>query len=480
MLKTLLTPALSIFLFTACSDFGSSSASGDFGATPGGVKDLRHARDLVANGKVPPADAILPEAMFAEHDLPLEGAPCDQPLCLRAAAGMSPDLDGNTRGYAQIGLSSNIDPATWVRPATSYIFTVDVSGSMGWDHKDIERPSAGFLARKALHGLVEQLREDDSVAIVTYGDSAEVAVPLHRVSNKEPLHAAIDKLRTNGSTNMEAGVRLALKTATTAAAGERRIVLFTDEQPNVGATSPSEFERLLAGAADEGIFSSVLAFGVGIGSEVMRGMSAVRGANAFSMTQDKDVTTFLADDAPYFSTPIAHSLEVTSSCGAPWQIEKGYGFPKASDEAKADLRVASVFLSKKRGALLVSLRSAEPADVYSQFSLSYRTPAGEVVATQLDANWSRSSNDASGRGFAQPSVARTTAMALLTETMHTALGSYNSDPATSEALLDKAHTRFAADVQAIGGTELDNEVAFSEALLKLVKARAPQGTFYGP
>src|SRR5678815_624554 len=108
-----------------CSGVGN----GDFGATPGGVKDLHLARALVAKGQIPPADALLVEAMFAEHDLGLAGLPCDRTLCLRAAAGFAPELDGTARGFAQVGLSSTIDPATWQRPSTTFVFTVDVSGA---------------------------------------------------------------------------------------------------------------------------------------------------------------------------------------------------------------------------------------------------------------------------------------------------------------------------------------------------------------
>src|SRR5262245_411561 len=68
-----------------CGGGYSAGGGGDFGATPGGVKDLHLARALVAKGMVPPADALLVEAMFAEHDLGLEGAACDRTLCLRAA-----------------------------------------------------------------------------------------------------------------------------------------------------------------------------------------------------------------------------------------------------------------------------------------------------------------------------------------------------------------------------------------------------------
>src|SRR4051812_3016659 len=100
-------------LLSAC---GGDGGGGGMGATVGGVKDMRLARDLIGRGMVPPSDAILVEAMFSEHDLPLAGPPCERTLCLRSAAGFAPELDGTGRGFVQIGLSSAVDPATWQRP----------------------------------------------------------------------------------------------------------------------------------------------------------------------------------------------------------------------------------------------------------------------------------------------------------------------------------------------------------------------------
>src|SRR5262245_41852193 len=153
---------LYLLLVCAIGCGGGGGYGGDFGATPGGVKDLHLARELIAMGMVPPADALLVEAMFAEHDLPLEGAPCARTLCVRAAAGFAPDGGGQPRGYAQVGLSSTIDPATWERPSTTFIFTVDVSGSMGWG----SGTTPGEMSRRLMNELTDQLQPDDQVAIV--------------------------------------------------------------------------------------------------------------------------------------------------------------------------------------------------------------------------------------------------------------------------------------------------------------------------
>ena len=314
---------LIVILVSACggsdiADFGyGGGPGGGFGATPGGVKDLRLARELIAAGQVPPADALLVEAMFAEHDLGLDGAACSTTLCLRGGAGFAPEIDGTPRGWAQVGLSSSIDPNTWTRPSTTFVYVVDISGSMQWGSIDDQHPPASQLARATLHALTDQLRADDRVALVTFGTTAATPFGLHGggADDRNAVHAAIEALGEGGSTNMEAGMAMGYDVGHSALGTTQqvRIIVFTDTQPNVGASQPSDFETAVAAQADAGIHTTVLDFGLGIGAEVMRGMAALRGANAYTMTRLADVDDFIANDSPWFTTPIAFDLHVDTT-----------------------------------------------------------------------------------------------------------------------------------------------------------------------
>ena len=171
-----------IFTLTSlggCSGLASSSLSGagvgsgsEFGATTGGIKDMNFARELIKNGRVPPAEAFLVEAMFAEHDLPLTGAPCATRLCLRGALGLAPTLSGEQSGWVQVGLSSTVDPETFARPPLSAIFTVDVSGSMGWDYKT----QSGDYVRAA--ALADRLQTSMNLAVGSALASIGLTIPL--------------------------------------------------------------------------------------------------------------------------------------------------------------------------------------------------------------------------------------------------------------------------------------------------------------
>lgn len=473
-----LVASLVLAATAACAGLDAGSGPGDFGATPGGVKDLRLARGLIERGQVPPPAALLVEAMFAEHDLGLAGQPCASVLCLRGALGVAPGADGEPRGWLQVGLSSTIDPATYRRPATTFIYTVDVSGSMGWGYGD-NRP--GELSRALLRGLAPRLTSADQAAIVTYGSSVSTALAPVRGDEQARIAAAIEDLHEAGSTNMEAGLNRAYelgRAARAAGRGNVRIVLFTDVQPNVGATTPTEFDRLVSAGAAEGIGLTVLALGTGIGPEVLQSIADQRGGNAFSLVEPADVERFLADEDPWFAAPIAFGLQVGVRTGGAVAIDEPFGFPAGFAE-EPRFKVESVFLSRRKGALLVSLVGDALDPLAVELDLSYLDTDGTVRRSTIPLARDGAALDERGHWFAQPATARTVALALLTRAMHDAADAYQTDHGAAVAILAPAVERFAADAAALGADDLPVEERLARALLALMEADAPQGTLYG-
>lgn len=473
------------------------SSSGDFGATVGGVKDMKLARALVAEGNIPPPEAFLVEGMFAEHDLPLDGDPCNEIFCLRAAAGTAPTLQNAEAGWVQLALSSNINPNTYTRPNAALIAVVDVSGSMGFGYGDHGTP--GEMSRAVLEQIGAQLTRDDVFAMVTYGSNSQVALEPVRGDEQNTIQARIADLHEDGSTNMEAGMRVAFDLAQRIKnehpeLDDVRALLFTDAQPNVGITDSNSFSAMAAQAADNGVSLTVFGMGLGLGQELVTEMSKLRGGNSFSVITPDDVDTVLDENWPYLVSPIAYNLHVSATLPAEPRFVVGasYGFPGTDPQERA-IDAASVFLSKRRGALLLrvdredagdddALSTSSPKDAFSlDMSLSYRTRDGEehtaTLSTQhqLDATHTI---DARGHFFAQNSTAKATALAILVESLKTATTLYNNDPVAAEELARLATERIEADAAAYG-EDLQSEAVFARALLDLIVARAPMGNLYG-
>ncbi|MCL4133249.1 UNVERIFIED_CONTAM: hypothetical protein GTU68_000527 [Idotea baltica] len=144
------------------------------------------------------------------------------------------------------------------RKSSNLVFLLDVSGSMN-------NPDKLPLLQSALHMLVQELDERDSVAIVVYAGASGLLLPPTHCNSSAKIHAAIDSLRSGGSTNGGAGIQLAYNVAARnfIPGGINRVILGTDGDFNVGVSDEGGLERLIVEKAKTGVFLSVLGFGRG-------------------------------------------------------------------------------------------------------------------------------------------------------------------------------------------------------------------------
>ncbi|HNV52849.1 MAG TPA: von Willebrand factor type A domain-containing protein, partial [Tenuifilaceae bacterium] len=143
-------------------------------------------------------------------------------------------------------------------PANNLTFLIDVSGSMNSANK---LP----LLKQAFKYLVENLRSQDRVAIVVYAGAAGVVLESTSGNQKEKIIAALDMLQAGGSTAGGEGINLAYKIAKQnfIKNGNNRVILASDGDFNVGASSDAEMVRLIEEKRNDGIFLSILGFGMG-------------------------------------------------------------------------------------------------------------------------------------------------------------------------------------------------------------------------
>lgn len=143
-------------------------------------------------------------------------------------------------------------------PSSNLTFLIDVSGSMSSQNK---LP----LLKSAFKLLVNQLREEDMVSIVVYAGAAGTVLEPTSGRNKEKILSALNKLESGGSTAGGAGIQLAYQLAEKnfKKKGNNRVILATDGDFNVGASSDKAMEKLIEEKRKTGVFLSVLGFGYG-------------------------------------------------------------------------------------------------------------------------------------------------------------------------------------------------------------------------
>ncbi len=214
-------------------------------------------RRFLNQESLPPRDYVRIEEMlnyFPYHDSPAADA-SDQPFAVHVEVSGCPWNAAHR--LARIGIAAKpIDRAN--RPASNLVFLVDVSGSM-------DNPDKLPLVQWGLQRLVEQLGENDRVAIVVYLGAAGLVLPSTSCQKKAEIMTAIDRLKAGGSTNGGEGIQLAYNVAVQnfIKNGTNRVILATDGDFNVGITDDNKLIELITEKAKSGVFLSVLGFGMG-------------------------------------------------------------------------------------------------------------------------------------------------------------------------------------------------------------------------
>ena len=87
--------------------------------------------------------------------------------------------------------------------------------------------------------VAEQMREIDTISIVSYDHSAKVVVPSQKVENKGAINAAINMIVEGGSTNLHQGWLLGAEEVAKNKSSQslNRVLLLSDGNANQGETS---------------------------------------------------------------------------------------------------------------------------------------------------------------------------------------------------------------------------------------------------
>jgi Ca-activated chloride channel homolog len=216
-------------------------------------------RRFLNNGQLPPADAVRLEELlnYFRYDDPAPAAGAECPFAVTVDVTDCPWAP--THRLARVALKGREVPAAQ-RGQTNLVFLLDVSGSM--DQSD-KLP----LLVASMKLLAQQLDERDRVAIVTYAGSAGLVLDSTVCDGpgRQRVLDALDNLRAGGSTAGAAGIQLAYQVATQnfRQGGTNRVLLATDGDFNVGATSREELQSLIENSAKTGTFLTVLGFGEG-------------------------------------------------------------------------------------------------------------------------------------------------------------------------------------------------------------------------
>jgi Ca-activated chloride channel family protein len=261
-------------------------------------------RRMLTAGRQPPPEAVRVEEMV--NYFPYRyAAPRDpaRPFSIGTEVMPSPWKAGNqlvhiaVRGY---------DMKAAARPRANVVLLVDVSGSM-------MPPDRLPLLQGAFRLFAEQLRDEDTVAIVTYANGTQVALEPTAGKERGKIVDAIAALRGGGGTAGGAGLQRAYELAARNfdPKAVNRVILATDGDFNLGMTNPRQLENFIVDQRKSGIYLSILGVGAGnLNDALMQRLAQSGNGNAAYIDSLLEARKVLGEELGSTMFPIANDVKL--------------------------------------------------------------------------------------------------------------------------------------------------------------------------
>ena len=226
-------------------------------------------------------DQVIIEQMINYFNYDYE-APINSPVSVYSEMGVCP---WNEEAYlASVAVKTKeIDYSTTSN--NNYVLLIDTSGSMSSSDR---LP----LVKKGFKMLVDNLKDDDVVSIVTYSGNESTLLDGGTGKEKNKIKSRIDKLQAYGSTNGEGGIKQAYKLAKKhyIPNGTNQILIATDGDFNVGLSYHEDLKELVKKELESGISLSCFGFGMGNYHDTTMQTLALNGnGNVFYIDDEKEM-----------------------------------------------------------------------------------------------------------------------------------------------------------------------------------------------
>lgn len=218
-----------------------------------------YAKRQLRDGKLPAAGTVRPEE-FVNSFRQGYKQPKGDGFAVSMDGAQTKDEDWT---LLRVGLATKAETAAErERGPASLTFVVDVSGSMA-------EPGRLDLVKTSMRTMVEQLRDDDALSLVSFSDEAKTVLPMTTLNGERQrakARGAITALETAGSTNLHAGLRTGYRQAVKGvrAGATNRVVLLSDALANTGSTNADDILKDVGKARKD---HGITLFGVGVGSD---------------------------------------------------------------------------------------------------------------------------------------------------------------------------------------------------------------------
>jgi len=379
------------------------------GLAVGGAADVDTFRRNVHEGYLPIPETMAYEGLFHDYYFDTGGdGSCTSLFCPTYTPAVTEDpLSGESERYLSVGLDSGLATSEFERPPLNLVIVLDISGSMNGSFDEYyydkfgnkqrvegetDRPKIE-VATDVLADLTEQLRPEDRLGVVLFNNGAEVAKPLRDVerTDMEAIRTHIrEDIEAGGGTNISAGMDEA-ESLLDEVVGERteyenRSILLTDAQINQGETEGDKLQSTLEARAEKRMHTSVIGVGVDFNAELIDQLTAVRGANYYSVYSADQFEQRLVEEFEYMVTPLVYDLSLELNADG-YEIRQVYGSTAAEEATGELMHVNTLFPSPsedgkaKGGVVLVEVEQTGASDEEMELVASWERRSGLSEST---------------------------------------------------------------------------------------------------
>ena len=200
---------------------------------------------------------------------------------------------------------------------SNLVFLIDASGSM-------DLPNKLPLLKSGFRLLVKNLRDKDTVSIVTYGNTISVLMEGISGKYKDSISKTIEEIQADGPTPGEAGLRLAYEVVRRQYIkdGNNRIILASDGDFNVGLSTENELQILIDHERKAGVYLTCLGLGMGNYKDSKLSILAQKGnGNFYYVDNEREAEKILVTELTQTLYSVADNVQLSLSFRSPPVLE---------------------------------------------------------------------------------------------------------------------------------------------------------------
>ena len=421
----------------------SSTTSSAFGFRVGGSFDANNFRLNLERRYLPQESSVQYEGVFGEYFFDMSSVQETSGLSTGEESRVSADIDpepsseiklrpvfstaisrhplsGQSEIFCSLGLDATVSSsaAPLQRPRLDMCLLVDRSGSMGCAMDEYYydgtrsvtnqgKSKLGAAGDISCRIVEHHMRHGDMVSMMTFDDCTQELARACSWEQRESVVAAAHNLAAGGGTNLNLGMREAVKLMqevknthfkdVDCTEVEHRIIVLTDDQPNFGFDQ-SELREMVTNAAKDGIHFTFVGIGADFNSNIVGDIAQCRGAMYVSVKTTAQLLKRLDEEFDFMVTPLLHDVELSFKSDR-YRVEGIYGNPDADAATGRAMHIESLFPSPKNaqgevkgGVVLLKLGSlpgcstsgSDGANVLGRARITYKNRAGATFREEKD------------------------------------------------------------------------------------------------